>query len=107
MNITDRNHLQTTLPACLNTMRTKGYTEDFEATKEGLKSHQSNHIYAPDELVLKAVFRFEADSDPNNNSIAYFIETEDGRRGVVLDAYGIYANPLVGEIMKKCEEVKG
>ena len=48
-----------------------------------------------------AVHRFEGESDPDDMSVVYAIESQDGTRGVLVDAFGTYADPHVAEILKQ------
>jgi hypothetical protein len=50
-------------------------------------------------------FRFEGESDPADNSILYAIETDDGKKGILSDAYGPYADINVTKFMKQVEDI--
>jgi hypothetical protein len=39
-------------------------------------------------------------------SILYVIETSDGRKGTLIDAYGLYADDNIGEFMKEVEDIQ-
>ncbi len=41
---------------------------------------------------LPKEFRFEGDSNPDDSSIIYLIEANDGLIGYSMDAYGVYSN---------------
>ena len=58
---------------------------------------------APDEVVAVNFFRFEGPSNPDDMSILYAIETTDGRKGTLVDAYGIYADEKTGEFFQSVE----
>ena len=45
-------------------------------------------------------FRFEGESDPDDNAILYVIETTDGLKGTLIDAYGVYNDQRVTQFMK-------
>jgi hypothetical protein len=42
-------------------------------------------------------------SDPDDASIVYAIEARDGTKGVLVDAFGLYASPEVGEFLEGVE----
>ena len=44
--------------------------------------------------------RFEGVSDPDDMAILYAIETRNGLRGTIADAFGVYADPSVGGFMR-------
>lgn len=92
------------LAACLNKMVLDGYDDDFKINDTGLKSLKTNKVYNPEEIHISNFFRFEGQSDPNDNTILYVIETEDGAKGTVVDAYGPYADTKLTEFLNKVED---
>jgi hypothetical protein len=63
--------------------------------------------YRPDELAIRAYQRFEGVSDPDDMSIVYAIESADGIKGTLVDAFGVYANPAVTAVMDEVATRKG
>ncbi len=94
-----------TLASCLNKLVLDGYTEDFKAGERGLLSLQSQRIYEPSQVQIVNFFRFEGASDPADNTILYVIETNDGIKGTLVDAYGSYADEKVTAFIKQVEEI--
>lgn len=93
------------LTSCLNKMVSEGYTEDFKVTEEGMKSLQSEKFYKPEEVKVVNFFRFEGASDPEDMSILYVIETSDGIKGTLIDAYGTYSDANVNNFMLEVENI--
>jgi hypothetical protein len=94
------------LATCLSKMVTEGYTEDFQITEQGLESLHKHSNYTPEQIQVVNFFRFEGQSDPDDNAILYVIETNDGTKGTLIDAYGIYNDPKVSKFMKDVENIK-
>jgi hypothetical protein len=94
-----------TLASCLNKLTLDGYTENFKASEKGLLSLQNERIYEPGDIHVNNFYRFEGASDPADNSILYAIETSDGIKGTLVDAYGPYADARVVSFMEEVEEV--
>jgi hypothetical protein len=94
-----------TLSTSVNKLVENGFRENFKVNEKGLFSEQRDASYAPEEVHVVDFFRFEGDSDPADNSILYAIETDDGTKGTLIDAYGSYADPLIGKFMKKVEDI--
>src|SRR6187551_492108 len=94
-----------TMVSCLNSLIKKGFTEDYKVNDKGLKALKSEHIYSPEEVKVLNFFRFEGNSDPADNSILYAIETSDGERGTLVDAFGPYADSKVSAFMQQVEDV--
>ena len=91
------------LATCLNKMISDGYTEDFKVSERGLESAHKERNYKPEQVQVVNFFRFEGESDPDDNAILYVIETNDGTKGTLVDAYGIYTDSRVGKFMKDVE----
>jgi ribosomal protein S8 len=94
------------LANCLKKMVTEGYTEDFQITEEGLESLRKHSNYKPEQIQVVNFFRFEGESDPDDNAILYVIETDDGTKGTLIDAYGVYNDPKVSRFMKDVETIQ-
>jgi|SRR5215204_4281028 len=93
------------LATCLNKMVKEGYTEDFQVTDEGLESLHEHNNYKPEQIQIVNFFRFEGESDPDDNAILYLIETNDGIKGTLIDAYGVYNDSKLSQFMKDVETV--
>lgn len=94
------------LATCLKKMVTEGYTEDFQITEQGLESLHKHNNYKPEQIQVVNFFRFEGESDPDDNAILYVIETDDGTKGTLIDAYGVYNDPNVSGFMKEVETIQ-
>jgi hypothetical protein len=94
-----------TLASCLNIAIRDGYTENFKVTGEGLQSLETEKIYRPDQVKIVNFYRFEGVSDPSDSAILYVIETNNGAKGTLTDAYGMYADADVDEFIKEVENI--
>jgi hypothetical protein len=56
--------------------------------------------FAPKDLKIRGYYRFEGVSDPDDMAIVYAIETSSGVRGVLIDAFGVYADPTTGAALR-------
>lgn len=98
------NLKQSTLAATTTLLRSKGYKKDLEIDKAGMYiMGEKNKYYKPEEVHIISVIRFEGASDPGDMAAIYVIELEDGTKGQLVDAYGIYADQKTGEFLKKCK----
>ncbi len=94
------------LALCLNKMVLDGYDDDFKATDYGLRSLKNDRIYNPEEVNIVNFFRFEGNSDPADTSIMYVIETADGAKGTLVDAYGAYSDTKVTAFMEQVDSIQ-
>jgi len=91
------------LSSVTNKMVLNGYVDDFKMSDKGLRSLKTEKVYQPEEVNVINFFRFEGQSDPNDNTIMYVIETSDGLKGTLVDAYGPYADRKLAEFMQQVE----
>jgi hypothetical protein len=99
-------HRVITLSESVNQAFRWGYTENFRMKNRSLVTDDEKISYRPDEVHIRNFFRFEGDSDPDYSSILYLIETQDGCKGVVVDAYGAYADKAISEFMGQVESIQ-
>jgi hypothetical protein len=90
----------TTLAGTIEELRGRGYTESFEPSTHGLRVAGREKIYPAEELSIRESHRFEGASDPDDLSVVYAIEATDGTRGVLVDAFGTYADPAVAQVLR-------
>ena len=100
----NRDDMKTLAPV-LNKIVKDGYEENFKVTDKGLQSLETEKIYKPDEVQVVNFFRFEGASDPSDSAILYIIETTDGAKGSLTDAYGMYADPEIDKFIKDVENI--
>jgi len=107
MRVNENNSMpyMKSLATCLNRMIEDGYSEDFQVNDQGLYGMNNKGVYQPQQIKVVNFFRFEGMSDPDDNAILYVIETDDGTKGTLIDAYGIYNNPGIGRFMKKVTDI--
>lgn len=55
----------------------------------------------PEDFKVDKTFRFEGMSSTDDNSILYVISSKDGIKGLLVDAYGVYAENISKEMRKK------
>ena len=108
MIVNDNNSIPDlkSLQSCLEKMISEGYSDDFKATEDGLKSLRTDKIYQPEEVKINNFFRFEGPSAPEDMSILYVIETNDGVKGTLVDAFGTYADEDVNNFVLAVERIQ-
>lgn len=94
------------LVECHNKMLEDGYTENFTVENNKLINLSTQASYDPADITITNFFRFEGQSDPEDSSIMYVIETKDGKKGTIVDAYGAYADPDVSPFITEVENIQ-
>jgi hypothetical protein len=85
-------HEYMSVTEALKGLRDRGFTNNFEFLNNAFCAVETGRTFNPEELSIREHHRFEGASDPDDSSVVYAIETDDGLRGTIVDAYGIYAN---------------
>lgn len=82
-------------------LKSKGYDIDFNLGFNGIHTYQEPDFLSPDKFRIVEVYRFEGNSNPDDESILYVIESTDGRKGTLINGYGISADLISDEMIKK------
>jgi hypothetical protein len=91
-----------TLSETMNELRKEGYTEDFNLQQNCLECRNGEFKVFADEFKVDKFFRFEGASNPSDSSILYAISSDrKDVKGVLVNAYGIYSEPVTDEMMEK------
>lgn len=100
----DRTTFMTDLEKCLSFLEEEGYKDQFRVEKKILQSMADpKGKYKPKDVKAVNFYRFEGITDPDDMSILYAIETCDGRKGTLIDAYGLYSDDDTGDFMKQVD----
>lgn len=94
-----------TLAYCSNKAVEDGYKESFKATRDGLESLETQKKYKPEDIHVVNFYRFEGITDPADMSVLYVIETADGAKGTLVDAYGTYSDPEVAKVIQRISSI--
>ncbi len=102
----DRLTFMTDLQKVQDNLEKYGYTEQFRVEKDKLVGMTSKKKYKSKDVKAVNFYRFEGITDPDDMSILYAIETCDGSKGTLTDAYGRYSDEDTGAFMKQVEIAK-
>lgn len=76
-----------TLSEAVNRLTLEGFKEDFQAGSDHFIANYSKRRYMPNELKIRAQFRFEGNTDPEDSVLLLAIETVDGTKGTLVMSY--------------------
>ena len=100
----DRLTNMTDMDRCVKKLEEKGYTDQFRVEKKVLQSlTNKKKKYKPKDVKAVNFYRFEGTSNPDDMSILYAIETVDGTKGTLVDAYGVYSDDETGVFMQEVD----
>lgn len=92
-----------TLVEALNDLKQRGFTYDFNVNKDCISCGELNLSLSPEEFDIAETYRFEGDTNPSDQSVLYAIESNKGVKGVLVNAYGLYADPMSDALIKKLQ----
>jgi hypothetical protein len=91
-----------TLSTVLQWLTNAGYTEDLAVAGNGLRATPSGHRFAPAELIIAAVYRFEGQTDPGDEAILFALETPEGAPvGTLAAPYGPMGSAEDEDVMRQ------
>lgn len=83
----------TTLSQVMNKLSERGIKREFRMNEKcEMKFENSEKNYTPSELTILKTYRFEGDSNPDDNAVLYVVKDDAGNRGMIIDSYGADSN---------------
>lgn len=96
----------TSMVYILSKLRKEGFKHDFRVTEDGLLSTLDNKLtFTPDKVQIVNFYRFEGESNPDDMSILYVLETITGEKGTITDAYGPYSDEITEDFMRQVQDL--
>lgn len=93
----------TTVSETLNSLKQEGYILDFNLREDCIECSHAGIKLSPEHFVIDKFFRFEGASNPDDSAVIYAISSDEGLKGTVIDAYGVYADSLTTEMIRKLQ----
>ncbi len=91
-----------TLSETINGLKKEGYTTDFNIQKENLICQGENLILSPDDFQIDKTYRFEGETNPDDQSILYAISSSKFNiKGVLVNGYGISSDDVSNTLIEK------
>ncbi|AYZ14271.1 hypothetical protein V2E39_21685 [Chryseobacterium arthrosphaerae] len=83
----------TTLSQVMKTLSERGIHREFRMNEScEMKLENSDKVYQPSELTILKTYRFEGDSNPDDNAVLYVVKDDTGNKGMIIDSYGADSN---------------
>lgn len=91
----------TTLSDATNDLKARGYINDFNLQSDCIECPASKLQLSPEHFTVDEFHRFEGMSNVDDNSIVFAITSDTGVKGLLVDAYGVYANSLSEAMIRR------
>ena len=88
-----------TLTAAINGLKQRGFQLDFNLKENCIICEDVE--FHPEDFEIVEVYRFEGDTDPADEAVVYAIESIKGQKGILINAFGIYADTMSDRLIKK------
>jgi len=90
-----------TLYDTIEELRKEGYIQDLRLVWDYLHCGEKDLKILHDEFIIDKFFRFEGDSNPDDEAIVYAISApKHGIKGILVNGGGIYTDELTDEMLK-------
>ena len=92
-----------TVSEAVNDLVKRGYTSDFNLNHDVnfLICNKTSTSLSPEEFEIDEVHRFEGDTDPGDETIVFAISSmKHDIKGIVVNAYGMYADNAASRIVR-------
>lgn len=104
MNIHTLQESFGTLSETINALIKLGYNHDFNIQEECIVCHQANVKLSPDDFQIDKIYRFEGESNPDDQSILYVISSlKFNIKGTLVNGYGISSDQGTSKVIEKLE----
>lgn len=90
-----------TLSEAIFSLKNQGYTNDFNLHPEWIECPPLKVKLTPEEFHVDQVHRFEGMSSTDDNAILFAVSSSSGLKGLLVDAYGQYAESLSPIMVQK------
>lgn len=85
----------------LAALKDRGFTHDFNLKEHCVSCQALDLDLHPEQFRIVETHRFEGFTSPEDSSVVYAIESDDGVKGVLVDAYGAYSVAVTPELARK------
>jgi len=96
-----------TSSAAINALVSQGYDHNFNLKDEELYCHVNDASLKPEEFQIDKVYRFEGDTNPDDEVVVYAISSViNNIKGVLVNAYGVYAESVSADLVEKLKIIR-
>lgn len=90
-----------TLVEAINDLRQQGYERDFNLRETCIECTNSGLQLSPADFEITGTYRFDGNTDVDDEVVLYAIESKNGLKGLLVNAYGTYADSVSDALIAK------
>lgn len=93
------NYKYATVLEAIRQLRDAGFMVDFNIEGNFLSANSSK--YHLDDFEITDIYRYEGDTNPDEEATVYGIQSKDGVKGILVTSYGMYIDDVSEELLQK------
>ena len=90
-----------TVTEAVNDLKARGYDRDFNMRETCVECSQSGTQLSPEDFEITESYHFDGSTDVDDEVMLYAIESKNGLKGTLVNAYGVYADSISSELIAK------
>jgi len=91
-----------TLSETITGLKQDGYTLDFNMQQDCIVCKTANVSLSPEEFEIDKIYRFEGESNPDDEAVVYAISSRNNNvKGTLVNSYGLYADETSSKLIEK------
>jgi hypothetical protein len=91
----------TSLSEAMTDLKARGYINDFNLKGDCIECPAFRLRLTPEHFTVDEYYRFEGMSSVDDNSIVFAIKSDKGIKGILVDAYGVYASNMSDNMIRR------
>tara|TARA_Y100001970_G_C13421062_1_gene456610 strand:+ start:46 stop:354 length:309 start_codon:yes stop_codon:yes gene_type:complete len=91
------------LQNAIKVLADRGFTESIICDENGARFANDDALIEPSQIRIVDYHRVEADSDADDRCMVYALESESGRKGVLVNSPGMYSDTNINAFLKQLE----
>ena len=89
-----------TVTEAVEFLAARGYDTDLVLAQGGVRAPRGEDVQPPEACSVDYQFRFEGESDPADENIVLGVRMRDGRKGILVSAYGKDVDPEHAAVLR-------
>ncbi len=90
-----------TLTEAINDLKARGFNLDFNLKEDCVECLHSKTQLSPSDFEITETYHFDGSTDVDDEVMLYAIESKNGLKGTLVNAYGVYADSISSELVAK------
>lgn len=90
-----------TLTEAINDLKSRGFVLDFNLRENCVECSSSGTQLSPADFEIMESYHFDGSTNVDDEVMLYGIQSKDGLKGTLVNAYGVYADSISSELVAK------